>query len=593
MANHSAIEELWNNTSPSKPIIVKEESHETLDNFVEEESDSDSDSDSSTEGTSEEVDIENKSDRDESIEIIEDENFSQRQSSFGDSRRQEFYETGYSIHHGNIFDGNGGQKPELLSILFNCERARQKRVDPDEALSKFGFTLCHKILIAANIIALIWVNFHKFVFLQTSGTTRDDVVILEAPTTTTTTAAIIPSTTSSTVNSMSSMIAESVPVSETVPVSSTSDTVSSPSETVSGCEAHWIIKAVQEAVVSAKELLDTKRNHAVYDELGDIEIWNKHHMDNITQLYDDLQRPVIVTDHRSWLFKHLFEYRNLSSHVRVVIIGNLDASSGNFGDLSVRIGFEPNNIFTKWNHWGGATVQEFKEMLDDERIVGVFVAQHTLIEHEKLISIPLGTNWNKKNLDNTWKRMKENDFPSQQRMKLLDSFAGPKLSRARATQYLNNTDDFRGVFEYYAKRPNWIDDSLNTKFQLAPPGAGFDCFRSIETFVLGVIPIELTSTMDRTYEKLPVLFVESYKDVTKEFLEKKYAEFCENQDQYDFSRLSKTYWKQLILDVRDHGWKILNERHPLKYPSGQRYYTQDKEEMRKMWKYIRNTFRLR
>ena len=105
-------------------------------------------------------------------------------------------------------------RSEQTRYYMNSLNCRSDIIE-DEALSKFGFTLCHKILIAANIIALIWVNFHKFGFLQTSGTTRDDVVILEAPTTTTTTAAIIPSTTSSTVNSMSSMIAESVPVSET------------------------------------------------------------------------------------------------------------------------------------------------------------------------------------------------------------------------------------------------------------------------------------------------------------------------------------------------------------------------------------------
>ena len=60
-----------------------------------------------------------------------------------------------------------------------------------------------------------------------------------------------------------------------------------------------------------------------------------------------------------------------------------------------------------------------------------------------------------------------------------------------------------------------------------------------------------------------------------------------------FARIKMTtngyeYWKGLITDVRDYGTKILNARHPLKFKNGKRFYNQDKDEMKALWKYIAN-----
>ena len=87
----------------------------------------------------------------------------------------------------------------------------------------------------------------------------------------------------------------------------------------------------------------------------------------------------------------------------------------------------------------------------------------------------------------TMLKVDQDCWPNPNRTTLLDSFSGQKLSRKRITQYLNKSEDFKGVFQHYAKRPDWVKDSLNTKFQLAPPGVGFDCFRSIETFTMGIV----------------------------------------------------------------------------------------------------------
>ena len=46
------------------------------------------------------------------------------------------------------------------------------------------------------------------------------------------------------------------------------------------------------------------------------------------------------------------------------------------------------------------------------------------------------------------------------------------------------------------------------------------------------------------------------------------------------------YWMKLILDVRDIGASVLQIQHPLRHKNGERYYIDNEEQMKKMWKFI-------
>jgi len=357
------------------------------------------------------------------------------------------------------------------------------------------------------------------------------------------------------------------------------------------CDDHWIIKSLLKKMEPSNVIHKSGASQP-YEELADYVINKQHvkfHSENITSLYQSLNRTLVIVDHRVWLYKHFLEYLSLPSYVRVVIIGNIYGSNGKFGDFSVRVGFRP-KVFAKWNQWGGATLEEFKAAFDDDRIVGVFVSQHTLIEHEKLISIPLGHNVKRERLGALWKKVSQYIDSGAQpwRGEVIDHFGDMFNARVRILDYLNSTDDFRGKFGYRSKRKQVTSDLLDLKFQLSMPGNGMDSWKHIESFIFGVIPVMLTSTMDRSWAKLPVLLLDSYKDLTMELLQETYADICSHQDDYELERIGYEYWKGLITNVRDYGTKILNARHPLKFKSGKRFYNQDKDEMKALWKYIAN-----
>lgn len=93
----------------------------------------------------------------------------------------------------------------------------------------------------------------------------------------------------------------------------------------------------------------------------------------------------------------------------------------------------------------------------------------------------------------------------------------------------------------------YLQDLKNSIFVLSPRGYAPDCYRTWETLYTGGIPIVKTSDIDFLYEGLPVIIVDEWSDITKEFLLKKYEEFLSK----DFleERLTPSYWKEFVYDI--------------------------------------------
>ena len=85
---------------------------------------------------------------------------------------------------------------------------------------------------------------------------------------------------------------------------------------------------------------------------------------------------------------------------------------------------------------------------------------------------------------------------------------------------------------------------MSYKFCISPPGAGIDVHRTWESLMVGTIPICISSPLDYIYKDLPVVLVDDYSVVTKEFLEDKYSILKDKE--YDFSCIYGDYWKSLI-----------------------------------------------
>jgi hypothetical protein len=104
--------------------------------------------------------------------------------------------------------------------------------------------------------------------------------------------------------------------------------------------------------------------------------------------------------------------------------------------------------------------------------------------------------------------------------------------------------DGSGVKSY----ENYLMDLAESKFVISPHGQGLDCMRTWEALWMGTIPIVKTSTLDPLYVGLPVVVVQDWTDVTKEFLDQQYDEIQAKlvAGRYQLEKLYFSYWQNLI-----------------------------------------------
>lgn len=69
----------------------------------------------------------------------------------------------------------------------------------------------------------------------------------------------------------------------------------------------------------------------------------------------------------------------------------------------------------------------------------------------------------------------------------------------------------------------FLGQILRHRFVLCPPGNGVDTHRMWEALVAGAVPVVLESQAMEPFRGLPVLFVEDYRGVTRELLEREWA----------------------------------------------------------------------
>lgn len=63
-----------------------------------------------------------------------------------------------------------------------------------------------------------------------------------------------------------------------------------------------------------------------------------------------------------------------------------------------------------------------------------------------------------------------------------------------------------------------------SKYVISPDGTGYDCHRIYEAILLDAIPIIKKNPLTDFYKKLPVILIDSWDELTKEFLESSFEE---------------------------------------------------------------------
>jgi hypothetical protein len=95
---------------------------------------------------------------------------------------------------------------------------------------------------------------------------------------------------------------------------------------------------------------------------------------------------------------------------------------------------------------------------------------------------------------------------------------------------------------------NYIDNVYNHKFVLSPRGNGLDTHRFWETLHLKSIPVVIKNPNNSYYLDLPVVFVNSWNEVTEEFLNTEYERISNTE--YNLEKLYFKYWKNKILNKK-------------------------------------------
>mmetsp|Transcript_50312 Transcript_50312/g.75172 ORF Transcript_50312/g.75172 Transcript_50312/m.75172 type:complete len:390 (-) Transcript_50312:66-1235(-) len=244
--------------------------------------------------------------------------------------------------------------------------------------------------------------------------------------------------------------------------------------------------------------------------------------------------------------------KGLHFHPKHLVIDGLNP---NWGALSAYVENRTTDwgVVEGWHRQRGCTKEDMLEHLDRQEIMGFITTQHQYnFNHPKAHSIPIGaskrypaifdfinkTKTGEHSMRKTcanrtkWLTINFSDFSYRPTVAKILSWAG------------NNT--------YNSNRSNKdvFEEMYCSRFVASPSGLGFDCYRQWEALLLGRVPIlerhPGIGGLERTYDDLPILWVDRWEDVTQELLEQSWEELALKADTFNFDKLTRQYWLEFI-----------------------------------------------
>lgn len=190
----------------------------------------------------------------------------------------------------------------------------------------------------------------------------------------------------------------------------------------------------------------------------------------------------------------------------------------------------------------------FAAYLEDDKLIAWFAKNIDIVDHPKLIGLPIGF------ANNYWPHGKTNIIDKVRRKEIVrDKLLYMNMSSTTHGSRKAVTDRFKNK-SYCWLQPrksfeSYLTDMKRAKFVLSPRGKGIDCHRTWEAMLMGAIPIVPSTTINELYEGLPVLIVDDWSIITQEYLEQKWQEFQEQS--FNYERLFADYWLNKIRVVRE------------------------------------------
>jgi len=180
----------------------------------------------------------------------------------------------------------------------------------------------------------------------------------------------------------------------------------------------------------------------------------------------------------------------------------------------------------------------------DDKIIKWF-GQNNYIEHPKVITLPIGIARGKYQHGNV-KLLSEKSKNTDKSILVYKNFAIETNSFAR-TKVDEVTTKNGIVMLPKVPHSQYLDFVSKSAFTISPPGNGIDCHRIWESLYLKTIPVVQNSIAFNQFQDLPILFINSWEEVTVDFLRKnvKYIDRLNTK----LEKLHFSYWQNLIKNL--------------------------------------------
>ncbi len=208
----------------------------------------------------------------------------------------------------------------------------------------------------------------------------------------------------------------------------------------------------------------------------------------------------------------------------------------------------------------GININELKN-LKEEGVIYHWFCQNCDVDFQDYVTpIPLGVDYHTLHRRSFWgekkthfvfqdinlnliSRKRFNDFHKRKFRLICDIHLNKgNFNKERQIAYEKSLNIKNSLFinKPYSRSKFW-QIMRDAQYIISPRGRGFDCHRTWEALVLGVVPIIKTSVNDVLFEEMPVLIVDSFKDINNNLLNKNIILKHQN-----LKKITLQYWVNLI-----------------------------------------------
>jgi hypothetical protein len=200
-----------------------------------------------------------------------------------------------------------------------------------------------------------------------------------------------------------------------------------------------------------------------------------------------------------------------------------------------------NHIFISHNS-DKCFTDEYIHFLNNKKVVKWF-SQNINTEHDKLFAIPIGIANQQYNHGNLSLLEELSNKDIQKINFIFKNFDINTNIQVRS--YINNITTLNNIpMLNHMSQPDYFVNLASSTFCISPPGNGPDCHRVWECLYLKTIPIIKNDLCFKQFNKLPILFIESWEQVTVPFLKEKILLFLNTPFKTD--ELKMSFWREKI-----------------------------------------------